>query len=54
MNAYDIKSVKSRLSFFRFKKDLKKDEYKTNPNIKLYREIVELISIVNYLERKSI
>jgi hypothetical protein len=54
MNACDIKSVKSRLSFFKFKKDLKKDEYKINPNVKLYREILELISIVKYLESKLI
>lgn len=54
MDIHSVKSVKTRLQNLKFKKELKKDEYKCFPHIKLYREIVELISQIKYLESKLI
>jgi hypothetical protein len=54
MDIHNIKSFETRLKHLKFKKDLKKDEYKTSPRIKLYREILELISQIKYLENKLI
>ena len=54
MDIHSIKSIKTRLTHLKFKKDLKKDEYKMTPRIKLHREIVELISQIKYLESKLI
>jgi len=45
-------SVEKRLQYLKFKKDIKKDYYKSFPNIKDYRDICELISQISYLEYK--
>ncbi len=47
-----VASLETKLQHLKFTKELKKDYYKHFPNIKLYREICELISIINYLEDK--
>jgi hypothetical protein len=54
MDFHSIKSTKTRLHNLKFKKDMKKDYYKAYPNIKIYREIVELISQIKYLESKLV
>lgn len=52
MDFHSIKSIRTRLHNLKFKKDMKKDYYKVYPSIKVYREIVELISQIKYLESK--
>lgn len=54
MDFHSIKSIKTRLHNLKFKKDIKKDYYKSYPSIKVYREIVELISQIKYLESKLV
>lgn len=50
--ARTVQSLEKRLQYLKFKKDMKKDYYKSYPNIKVYREICELISQISYLECK--
>lgn len=47
-----LASLETKLQQLKFKKELKKDYYKHFPDIKVYREICELISRINYLEHK--
>lgn len=54
MDFHSIKSIRTRLQNLKFKKDMKKDYYKSFPSIKVYREIVELISQIKYLESKLV
>lgn len=50
--ARTIQSIEKRVQQLKFKKDMKKDYYKAFPNVKVYREICELISQISYLECK--
>lgn len=47
-----LASLETKLQQLKFKKELKKDYYKHYPEIKVYREICELISRIKYLECK--
>lgn len=44
--------LEKRINRLKFIKELKKDYYRCFPSIKIYIEICELISQINYLEYK--
>jgi hypothetical protein len=44
--------LQNRIKELKFIKEMKKDYYKYFPSIKIYMEISELISQINYLECK--
>lgn len=47
-----VASLETKIQQLKFNKELKKDYYKNFPKTKVYREICELISRINYLEYK--
>ena len=52
MDRVDI-PIESKIKSLLFRKNLKKQLYISEPNIKLQREIIELISLIKYLEGKQ-
>ena len=52
IDTINIRNKYSRLNMLKFQKDMKKDYYKSFPSINLYREILELISQIRYLESR--
>lgn len=48
----NVEHIKTRLSKLKANKELKKDLYKTYPNTKTYKEIIEIISEIKYLETR--
>jgi hypothetical protein len=47
-----LSSLETKLQQLKLNKELKKDYYKHYPEIKVYREICQLISRIKYLEYK--
>lgn len=51
-NFQTVDSLQKQLNSLLFKKEMKKDYYKYFPDIRIYKDIITLISEIKYIESK--